>query len=103
MGQVPLLDPETAAETGRRVVDVRQTAEWATGHLPGAVHVELAAVSDHPTAMDGTPVLTQCGHGERAMTAASLLARAGHRDVAVLAGGPSALAAGGGQELAKTR
>ena len=29
-----------------------------------------------------------CGHGERATGAASLLDRAGHRDVAVLDGGP---------------
>lgn len=103
VGHVPLLDPETAAETGRRVVDVRQTTEWAAGHLPGAVHVELAAVPDHTAVVDGVSVLVHCGHGERAMTAASLLARAGYRDVAVLAGGPSALAAASGQELDKTR
>jgi hydroxyacylglutathione hydrolase len=29
-----------------------------------------------------------CGHGERAMSAASLLARAGRSDVTVLEGGP---------------
>jgi hydroxyacylglutathione hydrolase len=29
-----------------------------------------------------------CAHGERAMGAASLLERAGHRDLAVLVGGP---------------
>jgi rhodanese-related sulfurtransferase len=29
-----------------------------------------------------------CGHGERAAGAASLLERAGHRDLAVLTGGP---------------
>jgi hydroxyacylglutathione hydrolase len=32
-----------------------------------------------------------CGRGEQAMSAASLLQRAGHTDVAVLAGGPDAL------------
>ncbi|WP_230883343.1 rhodanese-like domain-containing protein [Streptomyces venezuelae] len=30
-----------------------------------------------------------CGHGERAMTAASMLKRAGHDDLAVLEGGPA--------------
>ncbi|HUY51234.1 MAG TPA: rhodanese-like domain-containing protein [Streptosporangiaceae bacterium] len=34
------------------------------------------------------PVVTMCGHGERAATAASVLERAGHAGVAVLAGGP---------------
>ncbi len=33
-------------------------------------------------------LLVHCGHGERAMSAASLLQRAGHPDVVVLAGGP---------------
>ena len=34
------------------------------------------------------PVVVMCGHGERAMGAASLLQRAGRKDVAVLDGGP---------------
>jgi rhodanese-related sulfurtransferase len=32
-------------------------------------------------------MVVMCGHGERAMTAASLLARSGTRDLAVLVGG----------------
>jgi hypothetical protein len=35
--------------------------------------------------------LAHCGHGERAMTAASLLARSGRRDVAVFKGAPHRL------------
>jgi len=38
-------------------------------------------------APDG-PIVVMCGHGERAMTAASLLERAGHSAVTVLVGGP---------------
>jgi hydroxyacylglutathione hydrolase len=34
------------------------------------------------------PVSVMCVHGERAMSAASLLAARGHRDVTVLIGGP---------------
>ncbi|MBA0124304.1 MBL fold metallo-hydrolase [Haloechinothrix sp. YIM 98757] len=94
-----LLDPASAAGSGRHVVDVRQAAEWAGGHVPGAVHVELAELAGHPDVVGGSPAVTQCGHGERAMTAASLLARAGHEDVAVLAGGPGDLAAASGQSL----
>jgi rhodanese-related sulfurtransferase len=40
-----------------------------------------------------------CGHGERAVTAASLLERAGRRDVAVVVGGPDEWAAASGLEL----
>jgi rhodanese-related sulfurtransferase len=40
-----------------------------------------------------------CGHGERAMTAASLLERTGHTDLTVLAGGPDDYIAAHGTRL----
>jgi hydroxyacylglutathione hydrolase len=91
--QTPLVTPaQLATDPTQAVLDVRQHAETTTGHLPGAVTVELGAV---PAALaaggrvpDG-PVTVMCGHGERAMTAASLLARAGHAGVQVLAGSPN--------------
>ena len=43
-----------------------------------------------------------CGHGERAMSAASLLLRTGRRDLVVLAGGPDDLARAIGQPLEVT-
>jgi hypothetical protein len=43
-----------------------------------------------------------CGHGERAMTGASLLQRAGHRDLSVLLGGPDEVAAATGEQLRVT-
>ena len=44
-----------------------------------------------------------CGHGERAMTGASILTARGHRDVSVLDGGPDTWAAWSGQPLAVGR
>jgi hydroxyacylglutathione hydrolase len=74
----------TAADAGvRQVLDVRQDTEWQAGHLPGAVHVELGSLD----AVRG-PVAVMCGHGERAMSGASVLERAGVDDVAVVLGGP---------------
>jgi rhodanese-related sulfurtransferase len=83
---------------GRPVLDVRQAAEYASGHVPGAVHVELG---DLPARAQHAPAgaVVMCGHGERAMTAASLLQRAGHHGLAVLAGGPQDWAAATGQPL----
>jgi rhodanese-related sulfurtransferase len=40
-----------------------------------------------------------CGHGERAMTGASLLAARGRRDLSVLDGGPDVWAATTGRPL----
>jgi len=45
------------------------------------------------------PVTLMCGAGDRAMTAASLLARRGHPDLAVAVGGPGDWAAAHGQPL----
>jgi glyoxylase-like metal-dependent hydrolase (beta-lactamase superfamily II) len=72
----------------RRVIDVRQGAEFTAGHLPGAVHVELGSLAQAAAVLPDEPIVVMCGHGERAAGAASLLERAGHRDVAVLEGGP---------------
>ncbi|MFJ7201069.1 MULTISPECIES: rhodanese-like domain-containing protein [unclassified Streptomyces] len=85
---------------GRPYVDVRQEAEFAAGHVPGAVHIELGALNESAAKAPTGPVVA-CGHGERAMTAASLLERAGHRDVAVLDGGPADYTAAHGQRLAE--
>jgi len=82
---------DAAGADGRQVLDIRQTSEFAGGHVPGAHHVELGALTQPTDSIPDTPVLVHCGHGERAMSAASLLQRAGHADVAVLAGGPGEL------------
>src|SRR6266536_1122927 len=79
---------------GRRVLDVRQDAEFAAGHIPGAAHVELGALTD-PADLPAGPLAVICGHGERAMTAARLLQRAGRHDVTVVDGGTSAWADAG--------
>ncbi|MGH3520753.1 MAG: MBL fold metallo-hydrolase [Haloechinothrix sp.] len=70
-----------------RVLDVRQYGEFAAGHLPAALHIELGDLPHHAAELPTEPMVVMCGHGERAMTAASLLERAGHRDLAVLTGG----------------
>jgi glyoxylase-like metal-dependent hydrolase (beta-lactamase superfamily II) len=77
----------TGIDERRRVLDVRQDAEYREGHVPGAVHIELGALADTAATLPAEPTTLMCGHGERAMTAASLLERAGHRDLAVLTGG----------------
>ncbi|CAL9653039.1 Hydroxyacylglutathione hydrolase [Streptomyces sp. enrichment culture] len=81
-------------------VDVRQAAEYTAGHVPGAVHIELGDLAARTAEAPRGAVLA-CGHGERAMTAASLLERAGHRDFAVLRGTPEDYAVTHGQRLAQ--
>jgi rhodanese-related sulfurtransferase len=95
---IPLVTPADMVGT---VIDVRQRAEFETGHLPGAVNLELGNLATSAV-LEG-PVTVMCGHGERAMTAASILAGRGHRDVSVLDGGPDTWAAWTGHPLAVDR
>jgi len=81
------------------VLDVRQQREFTDGHIPGAVHLELGRLADQPAYSSAGPTIVMCGHGERAMGAASLLARAGVAGISVLAGGPADWARATGQPL----
>jgi rhodanese-related sulfurtransferase len=83
---------------GRPVLDVRQDAEYASGHVPGAVHAELGQLPGRAADVpDGAVVM--CGHGERAMTATSLLRREGRHSLAALSGGAADWAAAAGRPL----
>jgi hydroxyacylglutathione hydrolase len=95
IGSVPVIDAADADPA--RVLDIRQRSEFAAGHIPGASNVELAAVVTQPPV---GPVQTLCGHGERAATAASLLAAAGRTDVTIVTGGPDDWARVTGAQLA---
>ena len=58
------------------VLDVRQAAEFAAGHVPGALHLELGGLPDGAGSVPADrAVVTMCAHGQRSMTGASLLAR----------------------------
>jgi glyoxylase-like metal-dependent hydrolase (beta-lactamase superfamily II)/rhodanese-related sulfurtransferase len=81
------------------VLDVRQASEYTAGHLPAATHVELG---DLPGKVDAVPsggAVVMCGHGERAVTAASLLDPTGRGDLAVLVGGADDWATATGRRL----
>jgi hydroxyacylglutathione hydrolase len=85
IGHMSVVD---AARVSTPVLDVRQDAEFAAGHLPAASHVELGALPDAAGDLPVGAVATMCAHGERAATAASVLERAGRDDVVVVRGGP---------------
>ena len=51
------------------------------------MHIELGDLTTDTEQVGGGPTVVMCGHGERAMTAATLLQRAGHSAVSVVDGG----------------
>lgn len=73
-----------------RLVDVRESAEWRVGHVPGSVHMPLRSFrAEGPTELPESPLMTAvaCAAGVRAAFGASLLRRAGRRNVVRVAGG----------------
>jgi hydroxyacylglutathione hydrolase len=78
------------------VIDVRSGNEWSHGHLPGARHIPLGYLMDRLGEIPlDKPVVVQCQSGGRSQMAASILERAGFRDVTNLTGGFSAWTAAG--------
>ncbi|MDJ0457039.1 rhodanese-like domain-containing protein [Arthrobacter sp. NQ7] len=99
---VALIGPEQMIDrlqAGASVLDIRQGGEYAAGHVPGAVNVELGYLPDSLDAVPAGPVIVMCGHGERAMGGASILAASGRTGVSVFNGGPGDWAAAAGQQL----
>jgi rhodanese-related sulfurtransferase len=91
---VYLVEPATIAST---VVDVRQRDEYEAAHVPDALHVELGSLADSTTSLPDGPLTVMCGHGERAMSGASIIAAHGRSKVSVLRGGPAEWAAATGR------
>jgi hydroxyacylglutathione hydrolase len=92
---IPIVGPAALAPN---VVDVRQANEYAGGHIPDADNVELADVAEMVLEAE---VSFMCGHGERAMTAASVVtAHLPAAVVSVLDGGPDTWSTWSGRGLA---
>jgi hydroxyacylglutathione hydrolase len=102
--RLPLVEAGQLDHRHGVVLDVRQASEVADGHLPGALTVELGALAGDrlPAQLPEGPVTVMCSHGQRAMTAASLLERAGRRDLQVVVGGVDDWRQATGQALARS-
>jgi rhodanese-related sulfurtransferase len=79
-----------ALSSGARVIDVRTPAEFASGHVPGAVSIPMDQLSQkHPVLSahpSSEPLYLICHSGGRSARAADTLARDGFRAVNVLGG-----------------
>jgi hydroxyacylglutathione hydrolase len=98
--QLPQVDARSLdsrrRERSLQVVDVRSPDEWSSGHLPGALHIPLAALPDRLREIDASaPVVVQCQGGGRSAIAASFMLAHGVDSVANLEGGYAAWTASG--------
>jgi hydroxyacylglutathione hydrolase len=79
-----------------QVVDVRRAAEYAAGHVPGAVHAPLDRLTAEARHLDpARPTAVLCAGGYRSSAATSLLAQRGFKDLRNVLGGTGAWIAAG--------
>jgi rhodanese domain protein len=82
---VHLMNREKAA-----VIDVREAAEFATGHIANARHVPLAELAEKlPAAVKNKtlPLVLCCASGRRSAAAVAVAKKLGHEKAVSLAGG----------------
>lgn len=71
-----------------QLLDVRSSAEWLRGHIPGAISLPLLDLHSEAAFIDfSRPSLVYCREGYRASTAASMLLRDHASDVGILIDG----------------
>ena len=82
------IGPHLVGERPAQVLDVRESAEFETGHIPGSLNVPWHDIDGIPVGIERSrPVLVICASGQRAGTAASLLQRSGAIEVLHVVGG----------------
>lgn len=91
------ISPQQAAqmqtEKNAVIIDVRETDEWNSGHIAGAIHVPLGQIQtrlNELTRYQNSPVIMQCRSGGRSTKAATLLTEAGFKAVYNMDGGLNA-------------
>jgi len=97
--RITMLTPAALAERDDVfVLDVRDAREYASGHVPGSVHIPYAELSERLDELPrDTPIATLCSAGKRSGLAASILQREGFGQLLhVTPGGTSAWERAGG-------
>jgi rhodanese-related sulfurtransferase len=90
-GATSLINREDAV-----VIDIRDTAEFAAGHIVGARHITLAQLGARMGELDkvkARPIIVCCANGMRSGTAIKQLKSAGFERVFNLTGGIAAWSA----------
>lgn len=79
---------EARAERPVQVVDIRDDAAFAAGHIPNAVHLHNSNIQEFIQQADlDAPLLVCCYHGHMSQSAAAYLAEQGFSETYSLDGG----------------
>jgi rhodanese-related sulfurtransferase len=75
-------------KVGAVLVDVREVYEWNDGHIPGARHIPLGSLARRVKELDpAKEIIAVCRSGNRSISAAMVLQRAGYTKVSSMSGG----------------
>ncbi|HVT91048.1 MAG TPA: rhodanese-like domain-containing protein [Tepidisphaeraceae bacterium] len=92
----PVQAKQMLAEGNCLAIDVREYAEYASGHVPGAKLIPLGQFRDQINSIDpNLPLLLACKGGKRATQAAQLLEQKSNVNAFVIEGGTDAWIAAG--------
>ena len=87
MNEIDIDQVASVLEQGACVVDVRETSEYAAGHVPGAVNIPKDRLASRLDELDrSVPVHLICASGNRSAEMADVLAAEGFDAVNVLGG-----------------
>lgn len=76
--QAPAADPARLVDEGATLLDVRTPAEFARGHVQGAVNLPVQELEARVAELDASkPVVVYCRRGNRSATAARILSARG--------------------------
>ena len=81
-------EAQARVKAGAQLIDVRQPAEYRTGHAPKAKLTPLSQLKRHAAEMPkGKPMVVICASGHRSVVAVDWLKRWGFEDVVSVRGG----------------
>ncbi len=86
-GGIPADEARSAAASGALLIDVRESDEFAAGHLESAVNIPLGSLQSRAQGLaGGRAIVAYCQAGERSASAVSLLERADIRARSLIGG-----------------
>lgn len=95
MEEITIAELVEARTHGAVLVDVRETEEYAEGHVPGAIHIPLAQLGHRIGEVpDEESIFVICRSGGRSLRGAEVLEASGRQAVSVAEGTLGWIAAG---------